>query len=181
MEKRSEQLCTVTWLMWTVWYHRVPSATDGPWYNMHEHHTRMSLWCLSGLYLYWMDCSCNGTEHHCNITQRIWVWCSIPSLFTLFGDNNARAPYFIVIFPHKASHTFSSVARIKSGFLRPGAAADAKQPRQDDKCKKHRRESQGDLLWCWQNHGPGNTEETDCATSDESPGQMQKSSRKRNI
>ncbi len=54
--------------------------------------------------------------------------------------------------------TFSGVARVKSNvsFLRPGPAANAKQPRQDDKRKKHGRESQGDLLWCWQNHPAGN-------------------------
>lgn len=42
--------------------------------------------------------------------------------------------------------TFSGVARVKSIFLRPGPAADAKQPGQDDKREKHGRESQGDLL-----------------------------------
>lgn len=42
--------------------------------------------------------------------------------------------------------TFSAVAGVKSSLLRPGAAADAKQPGQDDKREKHGRESQGDLL-----------------------------------
>lgn len=48
--------------------------------------------------------------------------------------------------------TFPGVARVKSIFLRPGPPADAKQPGQDYERKKHGRESQGDLLWCWQNH-----------------------------
>lgn len=51
--------------------------------------------------------------------------------------------------------TFSGVTGVKRVFTHSPAAADAKQPGQDDKHEQHGGERQGNLLGCGHNHPPG--------------------------